>query len=133
MSDTIDNKSSLAEKLGPIQNPEQFMNNEILQGLAKRAALQEFIANDKPLQDATLTMLAGAQGLKGLAAYGTPAGIWLNRIANTVKEKSPRSLIGTPKLEHLKNFTKDAKARDKVLWTATGNGMKYGQTSQMVQ
>lgn len=127
----------LAGKLVRVYSPEELTiikHNARVESdpeYAKEVAHAEWAAReDAPLKESSDIIMLGASGVlagKGLAnltAYSSPLITTAARTVNSIKEGTPRSLVGVPKMENIKKFTSDGEARDKVLWTATGNGIK---------
>ena len=100
-------------------------NNEVSNTLNKEAAFKRFVKHDPGLADASLQLLAMAQGPKAFS-YLIPELTTTARVSNAIREKSASRLAGIPRKKDIDQFFTDTASRDKVLWTATGNGVKAG-------
>ena len=120
----VDKDNTLLEYL---KNSPKFdmANNDVYNTLNKEAAFKRFVENDPGLADASLQLLAMAQGPRAFS-YLVPELTTTARISNAVREKSASRLAGVPRKKDIDQFFTDAASRDKVLWTATGNGLKAG-------
>lgn len=125
-NDVLD--SSLAAAMSRYSTP---INKDSLVDLEKELKMRALVDGDKPIEDASLQMLTLAQGPSKFS-YLFPEATTANRIVNTVAEKDITRLVGTPRTSDVKGFLADKEARDKVLWTLTGNAVKADGYSNRV-
>lgn len=100
-----------------------------LHKLAKEVELKKLQEEDKPIRDATDQLLIAAQGPKAFT-YISPELTSALRVSNSITSKDPMRLTGVPSKSELLNALEKAEgARDKLMWKATGNGLKINAWS----
>ena len=119
---------TLVDTLNKSNSP-VYTDNEILDGLAKSAALKKLQESDRPLEDATAQMLVMGQGPRAFS-YLVPELTAAGRVSNAIRDSNINRLHGLPSKADLTGSLADSAIRDKQLWRLTGNGLKANGWSE---